>query len=99
MDYLLIQASAVLCEHIFSSSTETDMKKRNCISPLLMEPLQILKSHLKKESLNFAGGWAMPESEMVEDDPDCDLLYQLLSDDGQNAIDNAIRSIDEYDTN
>src|ERR1700678_3810100 len=40
MDYLPIQASAVPCERIFSSSAETDTKKRNHISPLLMEALQ-----------------------------------------------------------
>jgi hypothetical protein len=53
MDYLPIQASAVPCERIFSSSSETDTKKRNRISPLLMEALQMLKFYLKKDRLNF----------------------------------------------
>jgi hypothetical protein len=99
MDYLLIQPSAVPCERIFSSSTETDTKKRNCINPLLMEALQILKFHLKKERLNFIEGWAVIESQLIEDDPDGDLLYHLLSDSGYGAMENAIRSINEYDTN
>ena len=51
MDYLPIQASAVPCERVFSSSTETDTKKRNRISPALMEALQVLKFSLKKDRL------------------------------------------------
>ena len=82
MDYLLIQASDVPCELIFSSSTETDMKKQNRISPLLMEALQMLKLYPKKERLNFAESWVMPESQMTEDDLDkgYDLLDNLLKD-------------------
>jgi hypothetical protein len=54
---LPIQASAVPCEHVFSSSVETDTKKCNCISPRLMEVLQMVKFHLKKDRLNFTHGW------------------------------------------
>ncbi|KIK14506.1 hypothetical protein PISMIDRAFT_84486, partial [Pisolithus microcarpus 441] len=43
MDYLPIQASSVPCERVFSSSADTDTKKRNLISPILMEALQMLK--------------------------------------------------------
>ena len=50
-DYLPIKASAVPCERVFSSSAETDMKKRNRISPALMEALQVLKFSLKKDHL------------------------------------------------
>jgi hypothetical protein len=70
MDYLPIQASAVPCERIFSSSAETDTKKRNRINPLLLEALQMLKFHLKKEQLNFTAGWLTSEKQMVDDDPD-----------------------------
>ncbi|KAG9308927.1 hypothetical protein JVU11DRAFT_11388 [Chiua virens] len=50
MDYLPIQASAVPCKHVLSSSVETDMKKRNRISPRLMEALQMLKYDFKKNN-------------------------------------------------
>jgi hypothetical protein len=53
MDYLPIQASSVPCERVFSSSAETDTKKRNRIKPELMEALQILKFSLKKARLDF----------------------------------------------
>ena len=56
MDYLLIQATSVPCERIFSSAKETDTAKQNWISPVLMEVLQILKFYLKKERLNFMAG-------------------------------------------
>jgi hypothetical protein len=47
-----------------------------------MEALQLLKLYLKKEHLNFAESWVMPESQMTEDDPDKDhdLLDDLLGD-------------------
>ncbi|KAF8833291.1 hypothetical protein BDN67DRAFT_859400, partial [Paxillus ammoniavirescens] len=53
LDHLPIQASAVPCERIFSSSAETDTKKCNRISPMLMEALQMLKYDFKKCRLNF----------------------------------------------
>ena len=57
MDFLPIQASAIPCEHVFSSSAETDMKKHNWISPLLMEALQMLKFAGKQDRVNFMDGW------------------------------------------
>ncbi|KIK19728.1 hypothetical protein PISMIDRAFT_85242, partial [Pisolithus microcarpus 441] len=57
MDYLPIQALAVPCECIFSSSAEMMTKRCNQISPILMEALQMLKFFFKKEQLNFTRGW------------------------------------------
>jgi hAT family C-terminal dimerisation region len=61
MDYLPIQASAVPCERVFSSSAETDTKKRNRIKPELMEALQVLKFALKKARLSFTAHFHLPE--------------------------------------
>ena len=77
LDYIPIQASSVPCERIFSSSAETDTNKRNRISPLLMETLQILKFYLKKERLDFTDAWITPEAYMLEDEPEEDLLHLL----------------------
>jgi hypothetical protein len=63
----LIQASAVLCEQVFSSSAETDTKKRNRIRPELMEAIQVLKFALKKSRLNFMAHLQLPEDSMVGD--------------------------------
>jgi hypothetical protein len=98
MDYLPIQASAVPCEQVFSSSAETDTKRRNRISPLLMESLQMLKFHLKKERLNFTEAWVMLESQLVEDDPEDDLLQMLLEGDPEQGLDRVMRSIGDYET-
>lgn len=64
MDYAPVQASAVPCERVFSSSNETHMKKRNRLSPVLMEALQMVKFFLKKEWLNFTKGWAASQWDM-----------------------------------
>jgi hypothetical protein len=65
MDYLPIQASSVPCERVFSSAAETDTKKRNRISPALMEALQMLKFLLKKKRLDFMTGWMTSEAAML----------------------------------
>ena len=72
MDYLPIQASSVPCERVFSSSAETDTKKRNRIGPTLMEALQMLKYHYKRTRLDFccSENWSSSHADLVEDDPD-----------------------------
>ena len=67
MDYLPIQASAVPCERVFSSSAETDSKKRNRLGPALMEALQILKFSLKKSHLDFTAHFRLPEYPSTSD--------------------------------
>ena len=85
MDYLPIQASSVPCERVFSSAGETDTKKRNRISPILMEALQMLKYSYRKERLNFTSGWAITTHELKEPSPSKDLLAQLFKDDEDQA--------------
>ncbi|KIJ12676.1 hypothetical protein PAXINDRAFT_82462, partial [Paxillus involutus ATCC 200175] len=70
LDHLPIQASAVPCERILSSSAETDIKKRNRISPTLMEALQMLKYDFKKCRLNFTDGMKLDQCDLLEDEPD-----------------------------
>ncbi|KIK20568.1 hypothetical protein PISMIDRAFT_105482, partial [Pisolithus microcarpus 441] len=70
MDYLPIQASSVPCERVFLSSAEMDTKKRNQISPILMEALQMLKYHLKQEQLDFMVNWTISPDSLVEDEPE-----------------------------
>jgi hypothetical protein len=73
-----------------------DTKQRNQISPLLMEVLQVVKFHLKKEHLNFIQGWVWvtPEKEMLVDDPDKDLLGKLLQGHSEDQMDQGIQAID-----
>jgi hAT family C-terminal dimerisation region len=97
MDYLPIQASSVPSERVFSSSAETDTKKRNRTHPVLMEALQMLKFALKKDRLNFTQGWITSESMMCDHDPDGDdLLSRLLTvENKEDLVDEIIRDFGE----
>lgn len=53
MDVLPVQASAVACERVFSSSKETCTLRRSRILPKLMEALQMLKYSVKYRRLAF----------------------------------------------
>jgi hAT family C-terminal dimerisation region len=97
MDYLPVQGSAVPCERIFSSSAETDTKKRNRIKPLLMEALQMLKFYRRK-SLDFTTGLVLEEEDMEEDDPE-DLLAELLASHqnrAQQSLDRILTSLKDH---
>jgi hypothetical protein len=97
MDYLPIQASSVPCERVFSSSAETDTKRRNRISPLMMEALQMLKFQLRKERLDFMTGWKTLREEMIDDDPEEDLLHKVLLANFQDNLDSVIQAIDKHE--
>ena len=98
LDYLPIQASAVSSEHVFSSSAETDTKKRNRIKPVLMEALQMLKFALKQSHLDFTKNWATPKSlmEEQEQEPERDLT-KLLGQHSEDILDIIIQDIGDND--
>ena len=52
-DVLPVQAAAVPCERVFSSSSETDTKRRNRLYPALFEVLQLMKYAYKQARLDF----------------------------------------------
>lgn len=99
MDYLPIQASSVPSERAFSSAAETDTARRNRLSPILMESLQMLKFSLRKDLLNFTSDIITPEHDMLDDKyADSDLLgeltvHPLLTNDHQNVMDQIIVAI------
>ena len=99
IDYLLIQASSVPCERIFSSAKETDTLKRNRMSPMLMEALQMLKFSLKKDrrSISFTNGWKTEKAEMMRapETTKEDLLAQLLTGDRQATTDALLKVFDD----
>ena len=66
LDILPIQASAVPCERVFSSSKETCTARRSRTTPELMEALQVLKYHFRqRDPLNFMVG--MTKKEEIEE--------------------------------
>jgi len=98
LDYLLIQASAVPSEQVFSSSAETDTKKHNHINPVLMEALQMLKFTLKKACLNFTSGWITSERDMQAEDSEQDLLAALLGENHEDTLDRIIQNFSQDDS-
>ena len=97
MDYLPVQATSVPCERVFSSAKETDTNKRNRMSPVLMEALQLLKFSLKKERLNFMNGWSTSEAAMLGVSQPTDLLGSLFVDNTDNVMDKILNSFSSYD--
>ena len=95
MDYLLIQATSVPCERIFSSAKDMDTAKQNQISPVLMEALQMVKYSLKKEHLNFMAGWRTSEAAMGVSKPTSD-LGSLFEDNPDTALDTLLNSMGSY---
>ena len=78
LDYLPAQASSVPSERVFSSSAETDTRRRNRITPDLMEKLQMLKFMLKKARLNFTGGLKCDELSLETENDGEDGRAQML---------------------
>ena len=97
MDYLPIQATSVPCERVFSSAKDTDTAKRNRISLVLMEALQMLKYSLKKERLNFTEGWPTSEAVMSGMPMSPGDLSSLFVDDPDAALDNLLNGLGKYD--
>ena len=99
MDYLPIQATSIPCEHVFSSAKETDTAKRNRISPVLMEALQLLKFSLKKERLNFMKGWSTSEAAMSGEllTSTEDHLSSLFAGDPNAVMDDVLNHFSAYD--
>ncbi|KAJ6576094.1 hypothetical protein DFH09DRAFT_915057, partial [Mycena vulgaris] len=79
LDVLPVQASAVPCEQVFSSSKETDALRRGNISPTVMEMLQILKFIYRNGRMTFTQGWVATEGELSVIDVDPGVVEELLT--------------------
>lgn len=84
LDVLPVQASAVPCERVFSSSKETFTVRRTCLSDEHMEQLQILKYLYRQErdGLNFSHGRLVTEEELtlLNDDDESTGLLDVIHD-------------------
>jgi hypothetical protein len=96
VDYLSVQAMSIPCECVFSSAKDTDTVKRNRISPVLIEALQMLKYSLKKEHLDFMDGWQTSEADMEASKPTSN-LSSLFEDDPDTALDTLLNNMSNYD--
>jgi hypothetical protein len=86
MDYLAIQALPVPCERAFSSSAKTDTIRRNRLSPVLMEALQMLKFGFSKKPFNFTEGILTDEKDLaIKFNDNTDILAELVHHEHTNA--------------
>jgi hypothetical protein len=79
INYLAIQASSMPCERAFSSSGKTDTVRRNRLSPVLMEALQMLKFGFSKEPFNFTKRILTDKNDLtIKFDDNADILAKLV---------------------
>lgn len=81
MDYLPIQGTSVPCERAFSSSAETDTKKRNRLGPDLFEASQITKNWINNNVIDFTRYWFTAAEDMIDESWREGQLDRLLSGD------------------
>jgi hypothetical protein len=67
LDILPVQASAVPCERLFSSSKITCTDRRNHILPTLLEALQTRKFMVKQRRMDFMEGFLADEADYTID--------------------------------
>jgi hypothetical protein len=98
INYLLIQASAVLCERVFSSLAETDTSRQNHIKLILMEVLQIIKYCKKKECINFMLDWTetmekVKIDEKMKGDIDGEGTSSEIADLLENSLEECLKAV------
>lgn len=78
LDVLPVQASAVPCERVFSSSKETFTARRTGLSDSNMEMLQIMKYMIKQErdGLNFSSGRLVSEEDLLAAEMEENIIVQ-----------------------
>ena len=92
LDVLPAQASAVPCEHIFSSSKETDSLWRTNMSSWKMEELQVLKFSYRSDHLTFTDDLISTERELSVLDLSVSVVEDLMS---RGKIDELEKYVDE----
>lgn len=92
LDTLPMQASAVPCERVFSSSKETDALRRSSMSPLMMEMLQIMKFIYRSERLSFTDNLLSSEYELSILDIEPQVIDALMS---EGKIDELVKLVDQ----
>jgi hypothetical protein len=64
MTVLAVPATSVPSECVFSSSAQTDMPRRNRLSPAMMEALQALKFNHRNGVIDFTAGFVDNSEEL-----------------------------------
>lgn len=90
LDVLPVQASAVPCERVFSSSKETDTERRSSLGELKMEQLQLLKFTYRQDRLSFTQDLLYTERELSVLDIEPQVVEDLIRRGELEALDNLI---------
>ncbi|KAJ7498282.1 hypothetical protein B0H11DRAFT_1714950, partial [Mycena galericulata] len=86
----------VPCERVFSSSAETDIKRRNRLFPKLFEVLQLMKYAYKQARLNFTAGLlAKEEDYTIEGNITEAAIRELISDGKIEELCDLLKNIPE----
>ncbi len=95
LDVLPVQASAVPCERIFSSSKETCALRRSLLSASMMEILQVLKQLYKEEHLQFVSHLIAKEEDYTIDHATEAAVQELISTGNTDELWDLLNSTDE----
>jgi hypothetical protein len=95
LDILPVQASAVPCERIFSSSKETCTVRRSLLSASLLEILQILKQLYREERLDFTSHWIASEEDYSIEHATEAAIRELMSSGKTDELLDLLRSMDD----
>jgi uncharacterized protein YaeQ len=95
LDILPVQASAVPCERIFSSSKETCALRRSLLSASVLEILQVLKHLYKEEHLQFSSHLVAKEEDYAIDHATEEAIQELISLGNIEELRDLLNSMDE----
>jgi hypothetical protein len=95
LDVLPVQASAVPCERIFSSSKETFALRRSLLSASTLEVLQVLKQLYKDESLQFVSHLLAKEDDYAIDHATETAILELISSGNTELLWDLFNNMDE----
>jgi hypothetical protein len=94
LDILPVQASAVPCERIFSSSKETCALRRSPLSASTLEVLQVWKQ-LYKENLQFVSHLLAKEDDYAIDHATEAAIHELVSSGNMEELWDLFNNMDE----
>jgi len=94
LDVLPVQASAVPCERVFSSSKETCVLRRSLLSAGMLEVLQVLKHLYKGERLDFTLYWIAKEDDYSIEKATEAAINELVSSTKCEELLDLLRSMD-----
>ena len=95
LDILPVQASAVPCERVFSSSKEMCVLRRSLLSAGMLEILQVLKHLYKEEHVDFTSHWIANEDDYSIEKATESAIDELISSAKSEELLDLLHSMDQ----